>query len=1297
MADIDPLIVFEKIKKKYLSFVLTTVCRNNEGLYNELNDIFMKNELLWRDAILHETPKYEKRNLSQIDMSFDKDFFNYLLTSDVKEPYLHQVEAWKKISNGKHCVIATGTGSGKTEGFLIPLIDYFIKNKYSGVQTIIIYPLKALANDQGKRIGKMLDDINKIFNINLKWGIFDGDTDKRKNSGYKSELTTKDEIIYNPPNILITNYTMLERILLNPEYLKILNNCKIKFIILDEIHYYRGAQGIDVSLLMRRLKFYLSKKQDIENMQYIGTSATLFDSNNENSNPNVENFLYKIFNVKIPSEFIVTPSYNGDYVNSILSKPTFLKDLSNEKPKKDVKVHGFFCSPNSLFRCLSCNKIHLTHKEICDNCNSKAIFEILTCRQCGNEYFNYIAEGVPKGDSKNDIAFINIDTERSLKYFNKSQDKDPFEVVLSSNKINDNSKKLNLCLGCLSLYAGDLESCENCNNSNFLEVYSVDDLNKSVVLNKDYNNKYCPACDFKETRLSLIVPISKLSDENCSHIIFDELFMALPDKRKKLLIFTDSVQRSSKFAREIEETHIKNIARAELHKFLEKIEKPVDLPTVLFQAIHQLRKKATIKEDIELQIKKELIEELLSKGKKVAALASRGLFKIEPENINQFNEKEKIMKTFEIFKENVQLLSYSDIITKEEIVSLHTFYDKKILIEKVYRIINDLKGKQLRNKDFSEAEEVIELLRDKGYINEFENKYFFKEEMINVVKTDIPISEKNYYDEWRKIENIPLIKSRTDTGKTNADERSKIEDDFKEGNKFVNFLVSTPTLELGIDIGDLDVIGLLYSPPSPAQYTQRIGRSGRKGTSSLAISYLSKRTLDSMYFLKPEDLVVGSINPPSFNINLEFPNKKALFSLFLHYVINCTDFTSHVRGKDWYKRSLWEYSFKEIKEKLIEYEGGFKDFVEPYIKSLNLSINVHDLINEWMTKLEEFIEIQKSIEAKDFSRQTDIFNFFQQAGLLPDYAFGNSGSLVSIYNREPITGYSLRDVCPPSTLDHDKSRFKCQRIDQNPKHQKKYTSSYKKCSQCCGVLSILGENKKCPICDGDFIDKDEEIIEPKIIIGKRSTFSLLQKKINWNYYIIDLPNQVSYRNIVSNSFICDIGMLFNNVNVSGEEKNSYKVCHKCGIIYDKKSDNTEKNCKHEPSNIKLGTIFKTKGIVLDLSSTKIEDFITFKNALIAAGTLESGCEDGEIKGIILENVSKIVLFDDVEGGVGFVDVFVDRLKDVLLRVKALCEETKCCENGCVKCIGSFWRQNELKNLNKRQIIPFINEIIKNLD
>ena len=58
----------------------------------------------------------------------------------------------------------------------------------------------------------------------------------------------KDEILTNPPNILITNYMMLERILLDPRYLSILNNSKVGHIVLDEIHYYRGAQGIDVSL-----------------------------------------------------------------------------------------------------------------------------------------------------------------------------------------------------------------------------------------------------------------------------------------------------------------------------------------------------------------------------------------------------------------------------------------------------------------------------------------------------------------------------------------------------------------------------------------------------------------------------------------------------------------------------------------------------------------------------------------------------------------------------------------------------------------------------------------------------------------------------------------------------------------------------------------------------------------------------------------------------------------------------------------------------------------------------------------
>ena len=101
------------------------------------------------------------------------------------------------------------------------------------------------------------------------------------------------------------------------------------------------------------------------------------------------------------------------------------------------------------------------------------------------------------------------------------------------------------------------------------------------------------------------------------------------------------------------------------------------------------------------------------------------------------------------------------------------------------------------------------------------------------------------------------------------------------------------------------------------------------------------------------------------------------------------------------------------------------------------------------------------------------------------------------------------------------------------------------------------------------------------------------------------------------------------------------------------------------------------------------------NALIAAAVLEAGCEPGEIDGIEDAVDGKLLLFDNVEGGVGFVDVIYNRLKDVLKTAKRLCE-MDCCQNGCIKCIGSYWRQHEIPMLRKREAITNLDKMINKL-
>lgn len=202
-------------------------------------------------------------------------------------PYQHQYKAFDRLStkNGdaSPTLLTTGTGSGKTESFLYPLLDYCHKKKgKKGIKAIILYPMNALATDQAMRLAEIIDKDERLKG-NITAGLFIGEgqgTNRQlpKAMGPKNIIEDRNVIVDSPPDILLTNFKMLDYGLMRSEYHDLwTHNFKsidlLKFLVLDEIHTYDGAQGTDVANLIRRLKL----KLEIPKGQLcpIGTSATV--------------------------------------------------------------------------------------------------------------------------------------------------------------------------------------------------------------------------------------------------------------------------------------------------------------------------------------------------------------------------------------------------------------------------------------------------------------------------------------------------------------------------------------------------------------------------------------------------------------------------------------------------------------------------------------------------------------------------------------------------------------------------------------------------------------------------------------------------------------------------------------------------------------------------------------------------------------------------------------------------------------------------------------------------------------
>ncbi len=200
--------------------------------------------------------------------------------------YRHQIDAFRLISAGKSIVVSTGTGSGKTESFLLPILKELVTEDErgeltDGVRAMLIYPMNALANDQVERLRSLLKDYPRIT-----YGCYTGQTaekfkdalvsyrDLNGHDPANNELISREQMKAHPPHLLITNYAMLEYLMVRPDdsvFFSPNYTEHWQFIVLDEAHVYKGSTGIEVAMLLRRLSARLQR----ENIQYILTSATL--------------------------------------------------------------------------------------------------------------------------------------------------------------------------------------------------------------------------------------------------------------------------------------------------------------------------------------------------------------------------------------------------------------------------------------------------------------------------------------------------------------------------------------------------------------------------------------------------------------------------------------------------------------------------------------------------------------------------------------------------------------------------------------------------------------------------------------------------------------------------------------------------------------------------------------------------------------------------------------------------------------------------------------------------------------
>jgi len=219
-------------------------------------------------------------------------------------PYRHQAEAYARLTSlgrtepgdrPRPTLITTGTGSGKTEAFLHPIIDHVLRAKREGVtgtKAIILYPMNALADDQARRFTATLTEDPALSSVTA--AIYTGDQTGTRTTVSSAGLITDRAVIRDTaPDILLTNYKMLDQLLLREDDQPLWRQSalSLRYLVLDEFHTYDGAQGTDVAVLLRRLGLALKsywpdehpeltpedRTRPLGRITPVATSATLGD------------------------------------------------------------------------------------------------------------------------------------------------------------------------------------------------------------------------------------------------------------------------------------------------------------------------------------------------------------------------------------------------------------------------------------------------------------------------------------------------------------------------------------------------------------------------------------------------------------------------------------------------------------------------------------------------------------------------------------------------------------------------------------------------------------------------------------------------------------------------------------------------------------------------------------------------------------------------------------------------------------------------------------------------------------
>ncbi len=870
--------------------------------------------------------------------------------------YRHQELAARSLLNNRNAIIATPTGSGKTEAYLLPIILTILKDPRPGVRALILYPMNALANDQRKRLGDYAGELAKS-GIQLSFGRYTGQTpesasDNRRNASAAAqdrkpgELVYRDEMRHSPPHILLTNFSMLEYLLLRPEDSPLFETVSpnaTRFLVLDEAHQYRGAKGIEMAYLMRRLKQRLGTTRT--NLRCVATSASL--GRGKQDLPALAAFAETLFGEEFdPRDAIIEESApqpsadpEGDRLKHALQEPKTVEALALElfpeangggseglaiaaleralgKGELRIRYHLFIRALEGAFLQLwPRRQLAITKGAPASTTDSGPWFELALCRECGQHYY--------VGREQNG-RLLEPDRDRSSPDFGVEY----FLPLPQNEGLPDHAEGRYLCGHCAAIWrVGAAPACPHPDPARVARF-------APSATHEDRLSK-CAACGYSGPD-----PVREVvhGADAPNSAIATALFQNLPEGRRKILAFADGRQEAAFFAWFAEHSYTGLLEKNLLVRAAKNARLPSSPATIVdhlapllsatgaaprHEDQHQVGKRAwriayrefsnseprlspegvgILRWQLAPEVSRDLCAALAQQRGDVPQGELAGLIQVLVDSLRSdcaFNLETNLTAP----------LNWMDLELNgpQNLVDLAQHAGTKGA-KKRFNVVawegdsgfrHDFSAKAGVSKDF--MSKLWGELQRSGVLTRPGSGWRLDPRLwrLTALSPDATLyacktcrrvqhssvrrccsrprcsgelepttADANADNHYRRLYEADLpagFRAEEHTAQLTPEKAAKYQAEFTDGT--ISLLSSSTTFELGVDLGDLDLVFLRNVPPEPFNYAQRVGRAGRRsGRPGFAVVYCRRAPHDLACFQDSLRTISGKTSPPVLRI-----------------------------------------------------------------------------------------------------------------------------------------------------------------------------------------------------------------------------------------------------------------------------------------------------------------------------------------------------------------------------------------------------------------------------------------------